>query len=354
MREIRDLINISKYAGSRYDLVQAGGGNSSVKLEDGTMLVKASGILLSEMEENKGIAIVDKKTVSEIVCKKEICDCDVKKEREKLAAEIIRNSSLNDEKPSIETILHSLLGKYVLHVHPLAVNIVTARTCWKDILNSLFRSGEIAMVSYRTPGIDLALELAAELDNYAVCPQIIFLQNHGLIVHSNEPDEIRTLTEYAVQSVENYLKIDMSSYKSVTAVSDLIFSVVQERFAVHLSEDTVLCGALTEHKELFFVKPFCPDKLVYCGVRSLEIKGPGDAASIKEYIRQYKDVPRVILMGKRIYIISKNIRKAKEAEDVLKFHIATLSCGADDINYLTDDEIEYLSNWDQEKYRQIL
>ena len=35
MSEIDDLVDISKYAGERFDLVQAGGGNSSVKYDNG-------------------------------------------------------------------------------------------------------------------------------------------------------------------------------------------------------------------------------------------------------------------------------------------------------------------------------
>ena len=54
MNELNKLIKLSKYAGERFDLVQAGGGNSSVKLENGEMLIKASGFILSDVEINNG------------------------------------------------------------------------------------------------------------------------------------------------------------------------------------------------------------------------------------------------------------------------------------------------------------
>src|SRR3989304_2015073 len=53
------FIALSRYAGSRFDLQQAGGGNSSVKLDDHRMLVKASGFFLSEVESEKGYVVVD-------------------------------------------------------------------------------------------------------------------------------------------------------------------------------------------------------------------------------------------------------------------------------------------------------
>ena len=39
MTDIGKLIAISRYAGGRYDLTQAGGGKASVKLDNGRMLI---------------------------------------------------------------------------------------------------------------------------------------------------------------------------------------------------------------------------------------------------------------------------------------------------------------------------
>ena len=42
MIELKNFVEISKYAGERFDLVQAAGGNTSVKLKNSEMLIKAS------------------------------------------------------------------------------------------------------------------------------------------------------------------------------------------------------------------------------------------------------------------------------------------------------------------------
>ena len=49
----------SKFAGMRNDLAQAGGGNTSVKLDDQIMLVKSSGFQLADVEENSGYSKID-------------------------------------------------------------------------------------------------------------------------------------------------------------------------------------------------------------------------------------------------------------------------------------------------------
>ena len=67
MSEINDLVEISKYAGERFDLVQAGGGNSSVKFENGEMIIKASGFLLSDVNEDSGYSRVYTNQIAQIV-----------------------------------------------------------------------------------------------------------------------------------------------------------------------------------------------------------------------------------------------------------------------------------------------
>ena len=59
-----NFIHISRYAGMREDLVQAGGGNSSVKTAPGQMLIKASGFQLADITENTGYCAVNPAVIS--------------------------------------------------------------------------------------------------------------------------------------------------------------------------------------------------------------------------------------------------------------------------------------------------
>lgn len=55
---MKGFVKISKYSGMREDLVQAGGGNSSFKISDDKMVVKASGFQLADVTEEDGYALV--------------------------------------------------------------------------------------------------------------------------------------------------------------------------------------------------------------------------------------------------------------------------------------------------------
>ena len=47
MTDAQNFTWISRFAGQRFDLIQAGGGNSSVKINNDLMLIKKSGCLLT-------------------------------------------------------------------------------------------------------------------------------------------------------------------------------------------------------------------------------------------------------------------------------------------------------------------
>ena len=64
---LEDLLRMSRRAGERFDLVQAGGGNTSAKLSDGKMLVKASGLRLSDLNSEKAFVLIDNKTLRQRV-----------------------------------------------------------------------------------------------------------------------------------------------------------------------------------------------------------------------------------------------------------------------------------------------
>ncbi len=352
MSEVKALVKISKYAGERFDLVQAGGGNSSVKFDSGEMIIKASGFLLSDVNENSGYSKVYTQKIAQIVKNTSIINEQDKRKRESLTSTLVKEATIDKiNRPSIETLLHSFLYKYTLHTHPIAVNMIVIRKDWKDILKSIFKDNDIALVDYKTPGIELALELDGELSHFDTVPNIIFLQNHGLIITSTHKNEIYDKTEYVLERIENYLKIDLDQYKTTNKITYLLNTVQKNSNIAYLSEDMFLNEQLTKNKEIYLSTPFCPDSLVYCGVSSVVINDIFDVKSIEQYKSKYHELPKVIIFENKLYFIAANVKKVKEMEEVFKFHIMVLVQSNQDINYLAMDELAYLSNWEAENFR---
>jgi len=159
--------------GQEISYVQGGGGNTSVKLNNSKMAIKASGIKLKDMTQELGYSIVDYSLLNNYL---DSPDSDDEKFSKKIASFVVET----ENRPSIETGFHSLLGQYVIHTHSAFVNVLTCSTEGYEEILKMFPNS--IWVKYATPGRDLTIELKKNIP----CPLpeegSIFLQNHGLIV----------------------------------------------------------------------------------------------------------------------------------------------------------------------------
>ena len=115
--------------------------------------------------------------------------------------------------------------------------MVVIQKQWKKILLSIFKNYDIALINYKTPGIELALELFNSLESFEKIPNIIFLQNHGLIVTSETKNDIQKITDNVLEKIENYLKLDMSKYKLTNKITFLLNSAQKNINISYLSDD---------------------------------------------------------------------------------------------------------------------
>ncbi len=343
--EMKNFIKLSKYFGCRFDVTQGAGGNTSAKSDDGSMLIKASGVYLSEISQNYGYARVDNLKISEIF--KLNIETKSKKEKDEIASNLVNSANYTTKfRPSIETLLHSILKKYTLHSHPIALNAITCRKNCKKILENIFKDEDISFVEYKTPGFELASELKKVYNG----EKIIFLKNHGLIVSSDSAKEVIDITEGILEKIEKFLKIDFTKYKLTTQIYNMLENLGLYDKTPYLCSDIFLNNNI-KNKYIYSL-PFCPDKMVYCGYKTLNLNCEDD---IRQYQKAYFDIPKVVIYKDNLFFIANNTKKAKEAEDVLKSHLMSLILYKDnEIDFLKDEEIGYIGNWEAEKYRSNL
>jgi rhamnose utilization protein RhaD (predicted bifunctional aldolase and dehydrogenase) len=353
---LQELIEMSAYAGARFDLVQAGGGNTSVKYDDNKMYIKASGCLLSEISENKGHTTIELDKTLAILDDNEIISESDKRAKDAKASQKLQQaiSFGGSNRPSIETYLHALLLKYTCHVHAISTNIFTSQKNWMEKMKELDENA--LCIRYETPGIELALEMKAQLEvytsNFGHLPKVIFLQNHGLIITSDTYEEIELLMEAIVIKAEAKAGIDFSRYRNTTKLAKCFNTVFGSRDIAYLSEDHTIYELLNsiDREQL---KPFSPDGYVFCGYTLLEMATIQES-DFKKYKNLYFEPPKLILYNNLLYIMAADLKKAKMIEDVFKNNLLIIISLGEDLKYLEDEEIRYLSNWEAEKYRQEL
>lgn len=173
--------------------VQGPGGNTSVKFE-GKMMIKASGFTFSDVAEGNGYAVVN---ITDVFSNGIITD--------KKAADIVIRSSPSNSRPSMEFQFHAMLADFVLHTHSVYADVVLCADNSDELLKDIFSKPDFLLLPYVTPGLPIAQQLLPHLKRKKL-PSVIFLKNHGIIVHHDDLDEVIRIYNY----VENQIKAKFS------------------------------------------------------------------------------------------------------------------------------------------------
>jgi hypothetical protein len=306
-----EFVEISRYCGERFDLVQAGGGNVSVKIGD-NMIIKSSGIHMANITAKNGYSIVNNKELKANMEKLK-GDCPsshISSNAIPHSYGCVRTSSSHISsnghiiapnylskyittagiRPSIETYMHSFLKTYTVHLHPIQVNRILVTTDARQIITQLFP--ESCIMDYYTPGFDIAMALTKQYRDESV----IFLINHGIIITTDNYSEIRPLLENVLMKCEEYQGLDFTKYKMLTGalllphsygcvrvfdtsasrlIVNQISQLVSERdcpgHLTYLATNRDIYYFLENHRNLFSELHTFPDALIYCGMRILDI-----------------------------------------------------------------------------------
>ncbi len=342
---MQDFIKISKYAGMRNDLAQAGGGNTSVKLDDHIMLVKSSGFQLADVSEQVGYSRVDYRKIVEYFREyvEPFAEDVFTEER---GNQLLKEAQIEGGRASIETFLHAITGKYTLHSHPLLVNILTAREDAEEIVHELFPKAALA---------EAYDKIYRAKEAQGADGTVVFLQNHGLVVSGDDGDTVIEKTEQVLAKIAEYLDLDNSACRAATE----LYRVIGEIKAlagniVYLSENRYLSqeyagSSLVEQG--MWEHAFCPDCVVYAGKKLLWLKKDYDRQDILGFMQAH-GLPTLVYYEGHFYILAESVKKAQEIENVMSF-AARVQYGnrGRRMQYLSDAQEEELLNWDAEKYR---
>ncbi len=366
MQQLKELSDLCRYAGERFDLAQAGGGNASVKTDDGLLVVKASGVALIDVGVGSPNTLSSLKMAPLIEVLEELSQEVSESTREALESKTFINERMTKAKvdmaeasgrPSIETLLHAAMPKkFTLHTHPIGVCAAAFRSNWRDSLSRVFP--EALLIPYATPGTPLSLSLykALSKDKFSFSQPdhyVAFLQNHGLIVTADTQEEVRHLTDEVCVRLESALGFDLSSYRNASAVSALFRKAGASASTVAwLVQNRKLYDALKLKEEILDTLPCCPDYIVYCGVAIIILDSLDDTESIKTYVDANGEYPKVVMYDDQLYTVGNSLKKCREAEDLLVFHTESISIGdGGNISPLNDDEQQFLMHWEAEHYR---
>ena len=263
---LKNFARVSQSVGARADYVQGGGGNTSVKLKDGLMAIKASGYCLKDIREDKAYPVLSYDKLRAFYNENEPADFeDVEKAGSAKAKEYtLAVEGLDPLRPSVEAGFHSLLDTYVAHSHSVYANMAAcSKECLEVVGEALKDAGYTwGFVPYTDPGARLTFSIRDELARVeketGLRPAVIFMENHGLIAHHDDPDECLRIHTDVNARIAAAFGVAPDSFPPVT-VREIEGGLV-EADAPYLTEQ-LATGDFTE--KFFLESPLYPDQLVF-------------------------------------------------------------------------------------------
>lgn len=196
-----EFIKKSNELGRNIIFVQGTGGNTSMKIGD-KMYIKSSGAKLSEMNIENGCSCCKYQQLSKFISSRN----RLRKSDEGVFLDLIRTSVVENKSggtPSMEVGFHAILpSKYVIHLHSIYSNIFMCMKNGRNILKKIVSDLDFAVIEFKNPGYELAYHLS-RMENP---PKLIFLKNHGIIIHGDDLNKCTNLMDLVHQKIVTYLK----------------------------------------------------------------------------------------------------------------------------------------------------
>lgn len=383
MKQIEDLIAISRKFGHDSRFVIAGGGNTSYK-DENRLWVKASGHALATITED-GFAVLDRALLNEKGEKAYNEDTAIREEQVKNDLSVA--CITKDRRPSVETSLHNCMGfAFVVHLHPTLVNglmcSVNAEAACKEIFP------DALYIEYTDPGYTLFKKVYDRIKAYKAEkgkePQVIFLQNHGIFVGGDTTAEIEgiysevlgkleakvaalpegdtavseTVTD-VVPAIRQMLSRSGRGFKTLKVTKNALVDFFIDGCSVTSTGSVTDCPGKSGFDKI--AKPFTPDIIVYCKSSYIFIEAESDEEILKQaeeeieaFVSGKGYTPKVLLIkGIGLIAVGDSSRNAQIITDVftdaMKIAFYAQSFGGE--HPMERAWIDFIDNWEVENYR---
>ncbi len=372
------ITRLSNEFGADPAFVRAGGGNSSAKV-DGVLWIKPSGVSMAD------ITVDDLVPLDLDVLNGSLAAPDPDPSLGDPVNQIAALARRDDgpRRPSVEILFHALIpDTYVLHTHPLLINAVTCNEDGVALTRAMFGE-DVLWVEYVDPGLPLARLVKQRREEFTartgqVPPKATFLMNHGLIVASDDPEEVRSISydilariTDALAQIGRHEVAGDGGLASTTADApaagagwsdDLIALAVAFKAAVDAShvaldgEGLASAYPATEQGGAYLsAGPLIPDQIVYSGSLPVVLR-PGEpvAASVARFEADHGLAPVIaVAPGLGVIAAGDSEKSATTALEVFTDALTVVEAAnrLGTVRALDERERSFIETWEAEAYR---
>lgn len=332
--EIKNLKRLSRRIGNDRLLIQAAGGNTSIKNND-IMWIKASGTQLKNATKKNIFVGVRWKEIKNTLKKN-----PNKADKPQL---FLTKKGL---KPSIETCLHAVMPhKVVVHTHCVDVIAIASQKNAKQKFKKLFGEYNWGFVKYTKPGAKLAQNVSKIIKPDM---DVVFFENHGVIFGAETVKEAEKLLNIITRRIRT-----KPSTKSNAVTKISVPEIIRHKYKL-MPKNNPLHLICRKPKQLEQVRKgaLTPDQVVFCGEYVPVINNISQAEKIIKQANKKLHKQPVILLIKNVgaFVKKDASETEKKIADCVGDVMARISKNAE-LVYISKSECGKLLNWDAEKYR---
>ena len=367
MSNIETLVNFSRRFGADANFVLAGGGNTSYK-DENYLYIKGSGTALADMTADKFVKM--NRAALAAIWDKKYSD-DVSEREAQVLADLMaaREAGEESKRPSVETLLHDLFPqKFVLHVHPAAVNGLTCSKQGKAAALKLFP--DCVWVDESEPGYVLASLCRGELSAYAKkngkAANLVFLQNHGVFFAADSEVELDAVVINVMGKI--YGKItarpdfspvdaDLETAAKLAPALRMLYSADGMAKVKFTANAEIMKFAQSREAFAELTEPLTPDHIVYCKAEPLFVEeATVDAlkAAFETFVARRSFMPKVVFVkGIGMFTVGATLKDAETASavwhDAMKITVFAGNFGG--VSHMQPRLADFIVNWEAESYR---
>jgi len=381
-KALADLIRISTITGRDPALVLGGGGNTSVKTEDGKyMYIKASGTALKDMNEQRGWRRLRIEPVLTIIKDRSLTKLDAIARENTVVSRLLDacdDGCAGGARPSVESHLHALLNSHVIHLHPLVVSAYVNARHGRAQIERLFAQEKLPplWVPYANPGYMLARKIAALVEDYQQehrrKPQILFLEKHGVFVTANGANGALRLVRKVIDLCESKVRPIKARAMKPPAAADItsarlairkaVFDVTGQYLPVSYFPATNSVAAFMAHgraKALLSAPALHPEELVYANGPALWLedwRADGITRKLRLRLDRTRKSPSAFLIkGLGLFVAADKslaplVAEMEDGSVTVRMHAHRFG----GVFGLNKREQEFINNWESEAFRRKL
>ena len=328
--QIALLKQFSAKLGADITLVQAGGGNTSLKLRN-VMVIKASGTRLKHALDGDIFVKTNYPAAKEGACDPTFNP--------------VATDSEGILRPSIETGMHAIIPyPVVVHIHCVDTVALSIDPDQRPFLKEVLHNNNGVYIPYTKPGSNLASSIAQAIAKNGA-PVLYGLENHGLVIAGETVAEVEARLQHYLASVKKNIRSAKGKpdYDFLEAVSSKTgFKLPVNSDVHHIALDNSMI-AQASGGTLY------PDHVVFLG-RGCAMYDP--SAKGQNSKNNYVDSKVLIVPSAGLLVAPDTNDFGEEMLSGLHEVLKRLKPHARSLRYLSRKSEDELLSWDAEKYRQ--